>query len=147
MFVWMFIDDMDMLQVQFDVWFIFDNFVVGKLNEFVYVVVCCVVEGGLVIFNLLFLYGGVGLGKIYLMYVVVYEICCCDLLFLVVYLFVEQFMYKFILVLKDCKMIDFKQMFCLVDVLMVDDVQFIVGKDSIQEEFFYIFNVLVEVCK
>ena len=62
----------------------------------------------------------------------------------VVYLSAEQFMYRFISALKDRKMIDFKQMFRSVDVLMVDDVQFIAGKDSTQEEFFHTFNALVE---
>lgn len=70
---------MDMVKVDLsgvflDVCFMFDSFVVGKLNELVNVVVCCVVEGGFVSFNLLFFYGGVGFGKIYFMYVIVWEL-------------------------------------------------------------------------
>jgi chromosomal replication initiator protein len=62
----------------------------------------------------------------------------------VVYLSAEQFMYRFVQALRDRKMMDFKQIFRAVDVLMVDDVQFIAGKDSTQEEFFHTFNALVD---
>jgi chromosomal replication initiator protein len=62
----------------------------------------------------------------------------------VVYLSAEQFMYRFVQALRDRKMMDFKELFRSVDVLMVDDVQFIAGKDSTQEEFFHTFNALVD---
>jgi chromosomal replication initiator protein len=62
----------------------------------------------------------------------------------VVYLSAEQFMYRFVSALRERKMMDFKSMFRSVDVLMVDDVQFIAGKDSTQEEFFHTFNALVD---
>jgi chromosomal replication initiator protein len=62
----------------------------------------------------------------------------------VVYLSAEQFMYRFVQALRERRMIDFKQIFRSVDVLMVDDVQFIAGKDSTQEEFFHTFNALVD---
>jgi chromosomal replication initiator protein len=62
----------------------------------------------------------------------------------VLYLSAEQFMYRFITALREKRMIDFKQMFRSVDVLMVDDVQFIAGKDSTQDEFFHTFNALVD---
>jgi len=65
----------------------------------------------------------------------------------VLYLSAEQFMYRFITALRDRKMMDFKQIFRSVDVLMVDDVQFIAGKESTQEEFFHTFNALVDAGK
>jgi len=122
----------------------FDNFVVGKPNELAHAAARRVAEGGPVTFNPLFLYGGVGLGKTHLMHAVAHEIRRRSPEMNVVYLSAEQFMYRFISALKDRKMIDFKQMFRSVDVLMVDDVQFIAGKDSTQEEFFHTFNALVE---
>jgi chromosomal replication initiator protein len=140
-------DDMDMPQAQLDARFTFDNFVVGKPNELAHAAARRVAEGGPVTFNPLFLYGGVGLGKTHLMHAVAHEIRRRDPSLSVVYLSAEQFMYKFISALKDRKMIDFKQMFRSVDVLMVDDVQFIAGKDSTQEEFFHTFNALVEARK
>lgn len=140
-------DQTDMPQAQLDARFTFDNFVVGKPNELAHAAARRVAEGGPVTFNPLFLYGGVGLGKTHLMHAVAHEIRRRDPSLSVVYLSAEQFMYKFISALKDRKMIDFKQMFRSVDVLMVDDVQFIAGKDSTQEEFFHTFNALVEARK
>ena len=140
-------DQADMPQAQLDSRFTFDNFVVGKPNELAHAAARRVAEGGPVTFNPLFLYGGVGLGKTHLMHAVAHEIRRRDPSLSVVYLSAEQFMYKFISALKDRKMIDFKQMFRSVDVLMVDDVQFIAGKDSTQEEFFHTFNALVEARK
>lgn len=129
---------------QLDPRYTFDNFVVGKPNELAHAAARRVAEGGPVTFNPLFLYGGVGLGKTHLMHAVAHELRRRDPNLNVVYLSAEQFMYRFISALKDRRMIDFKQMFRSVDVLMVDDVQFIAGKDSTQEEFFHTFNALVE---
>jgi len=106
-----------------------------------------VAEGGPVTFNPLFLYGGVGLGKTHLMHAIAHELQRRDPDINVLYLSAEQFMYRFITALRDRKMMDFKQMFRSVDVLMVDDVQFMAGKDSTQEEFFHTFNALVDAGK
>jgi len=127
-----------------DARFTFDRFVVGKPNELAHAAARRVAEGGPVTFNPLFLYGGVGLGKTHLMHAIAWELRtrCPDLN--VVYLSAEQFMYRFVQALRDRKMMDFKQLFRSVDVLMVDDVQFIAGKDSTQEEFFHTFNALVD---
>ena len=62
----------------------------------------------------------------------------------VVYLSAEQFMYRFVQALRDRAMMEFKQLFRSVDILMIDDVQFITGKESTQEEFFHTFNALVD---
>jgi chromosomal replication initiator protein len=122
----------------------FDRFVVGKPNELAHAAARRVAEGGPVSFNPLFLYGGVGLGKTHLMHAIAWELHLKSPHLNVVYLSAEQFMYRFVQALRDRKMMDFKELFRSVDVLMVDDVQFIAGKDSTQEEFFHTFNALVD---
>ena len=124
--------------------FTFDSFVVGKPNELAHAAARRVAEGGPVTFNPLFLYGGVGLGKTHLMHAIAWELRSRGPALNVVYLSAEQFMYRFVQALRDRRMMDFKEMFRSVDVLMVDDVQFIAGKDSTQEEFFHTFNALVD---
>jgi chromosomal replication initiator protein len=127
-----------------DARFTFDTFIVGKPNELANAAARRAAEGGPVTFNPLFLYGGVGLGKTHLMHAIAHELQRRSPELNVLYLSAEQFMYRFITALRDRKMMDFKQMFRSVDVLMVDDVQFMAGKDSTQEEFFHTFNALVD---
>ncbi|WP_297971847.1 chromosomal replication initiator protein DnaA [uncultured Amaricoccus sp.] len=126
----------------------FDNFVVGKPNELAHAaarrVAEGVIEGGSVTFNPLFLYGGVGLGKTHLMHAIAWEVRQQNPEARVLYLSAEQFMYRFVSALRFKEMHGFKEMFRSVDMLMVDDVQFISGKDSTQEEFFHTFNALIE---
>ncbi|WP_432817309.1 chromosomal replication initiator protein DnaA [Sulfitobacter sp. JB4-11] len=124
--------------------FTFDTFVVGKPNELAHAAARRVAEGGPVVFNPLFLYGGVGLGKTHLMHAIAHELQRNKPQMNVLYLSAEQFMYRFVQALRDRKMLDFKEIFRSVDVLIVDDVQFIAGKDSTQEEFFHTFNSLVD---
>ncbi len=122
----------------------FANFVVGKPNELAHAAALRVAEGGPVTFNPLFLYGGVGLGKTHLMHAIAREIQVRRPEEKVLYLSAEQFMYRFVQALRERTVMDFKEMFRAVGVLMVDDVQFIAGKDSTQEEFFHTFNALVD---
>ena len=122
----------------------FDNFVVGKPNELAHAAARRVAEGGDVTFNPLFLYGGVGLGKTHLMHAIAWELRAKRPDLQVLYLSAEQFMYRFVQALRDREIMDFKNLFRSVDMLMVDDVQFIAGKDSTQEEFFHTFNALVD---
>jgi len=124
--------------------FTFDNFVVGKPNEFAYAAACRVAEAKTVPFNPLFLYSGVGLGKTHLMHAIAWQICRQQPARTVIYLSAEKFMYRFIRALREQNTVDFKEQFRSVDVLMIDDVQFISGKDSTQEEFFHTFNALVD---
>jgi len=124
--------------------FTFDNFVVGKPNELAHAAARRVAEGGPVTFNPLFLYGGVGLGKTHLMHAIAHELKNSRPDLHVLYLSAEQFMYRFVQALREKQIMDFKELFRSVDVLMVDDVQFIAGKDSTQEEFFHTFNALVD---
>ncbi|MCE0506225.1 MULTISPECIES: chromosomal replication initiator protein DnaA [unclassified Roseivivax] len=122
----------------------FDRFVVGKPNQLAHAAARRVAEGGPVTFNPLFLHGGVGLGKTHLMHAIAWELRVRNPELNVLYLSAEQFMYRFVQALRDRRMMDFKSIFRSVDVLMVDDVQFIAGKDSTQEEFFHTFNALVD---
>ena len=124
--------------------FTFDNFVIGKPNEFATAAARRVSEEAKVPFNPLFLYGGVGLGKTHLMHAIAWEIRKRHPQRKVVYLSAEMFMYRFIRALRFKDMMSFKEQFRSVDVLMIDDVQFISGKDSSQEEFFHTFNALVD---
>lgn len=127
-----------------DARFTFDSFVVGKPNELAHAAARRVSEGGPVTFNPLVLYGGVGLGKTHLMHAIAWELKTRHPELNVLYLSAEQFMYRFVQALRERRMMDFKHLFRSVDVLMVDDVQFIAGKDSTQEEFFHTFNALVD---
>ncbi|MDO5605188.1 MAG: DnaA/Hda family protein, partial [Paracoccus sp. (in: a-proteobacteria)] len=102
--------------------FTFDNFVVGKPNELAHAAARRVAEGGPVTFNPLFLYGGVGLGKTHLMHAIASEIRARRPECRVLYLSAEQFMYRFVQALRERTVMDFKEMFRTVEVLMVDDV-------------------------
>lgn len=134
----------DEISAPLDPRYTFDNFVVGKPNEFAYAAARRVAEAKSVPFNPLFLYGGVGLGKTHLMHAVAWHIRNSTPARNVMYLSAEKFMYRFIRALREQNTVDFKAQFRSVDVLMIDDVQFISGKDSTQEEFFHTFNALVD---
>ena len=127
-----------------DTRFTFDSFVVGKPNELAHAAARRVAEGGQVTFNPLFLYGGVGLGKTHLMHAIAWETQALRPDARVLYLSAEQFMYRFVQALRFKDMHGFKEQFRSVDVLMVDDVQFIAGKNSTQDEFFHTFNALID---
>ncbi|HEV2673865.1 MAG TPA: chromosomal replication initiator protein DnaA [Aliidongia sp.] len=129
--------------------FTFENFVVGKPNELAHAAARRVAESAATgnraaPFNPLFLYGGVGLGKTHLMHAIAWHIRRQDPSRKVIYLSAEKFMYQFIKALRFKDTMAFKEQFRSVDVLMIDDVQFISGKDSTQEEFFHTFNALVD---
>lgn len=124
----------------------FDNFVVGKPNELAHAAARRVAESNTVVQggNPLFLYGGVGLGKTHLMHAIAWHIRLNNPKRRVLYLSAEKFMYQFIRALRFKEALAFKEQFRSVDVLMIDDVQFISGKDSTQEEFFHTFNALID---
>ncbi|MFN6978118.1 MAG: chromosomal replication initiator protein DnaA, partial [Gemmobacter sp.] len=140
-------DDGELPCAPLDARFTFESFVVGKPNELAHAAARRVAEGGPVTFNPLFLYGGVGLGKTHLMHAIAQEAMARRPCERVLYLSAEQFMYRFVQALRDKQIMGFKEMFRSVDMLMVDDVQFIAGKDSTQEEFFHTFNALVDLGK
>ena len=124
--------------------FSFADFVVGKPNEFAHAAARRVAEADKVPFNPLYLYGGVGLGKTHLMHAIARHIRERDPSRRVLYLSAEKFMYHFVRAVRYKDTMAFKEQFRSVDVLMIDDVQFICGKDSTQEEFFHTFNVLID---
>ena len=124
--------------------FTFDTFVVGKSNELAYTAARSITGREQPSFNPLFLYGGVGLGKTHLMHAIAWQIRQQDASKKILYLSAEKFMYRFIQALRDNSTMAFKKNLRNVDVLMVDDIQFIAGKDSTQEEFFHTFNALID---
>lgn len=124
--------------------FTFDNFVVGKPNELAYAAARRVAEAGNAPFNPLFLYGGVGLGKTHLMHAIAWQIKTKTPERKIIYLSAEKFMYQFVRALRTKDTMSFKEQFRSVDILMIDDVQFIGGREATQEEFFHTFNALVD---
>ena len=124
--------------------FRFENFITGKPNELAFAAARRVAESSSVTFNPLFLYGGVGLGKTHLMHAIAWQISRQSPERRIIYLSAEKFMYQFIRALRYKDTVAFKEQFRSVDVLMIDDFQFISGKDSTQEEFFHTFNALVD---
>lgn len=131
--------------------FTFETFVVGKPNEFAYACARRVAEAPATVgFNPLFLYGGVGLGKTHLMHAIAWELSTRPQggrLVSVAYMSAERFMYRFINALRSQSTLEFKNELRSVDVLMIDDLQFLIGKDNTQEEFFHTFNALVDAGK
>ena len=134
--------------------FTFDSFVVGKPNEFAYACARRVAEQPACTgFNPLFLYGGVGLGKTHLMHAVAWELtgqgdgARRTRPATVAYMSAERFMYRFIAAIRSQATMEFKEQLRSVDVLMIDDLQFLIGKDATQEEFFHTFNALVDAGK
>ncbi len=125
----------------------FEQFVTGKSNQFAFAAaqgVASAVQAGQPAFNPFFLHGGVGLGKTHLMNAIGHAVARAKPNTTILYLSAEQFMYKFIRALKDKSTLNFKDIFRSVDILMIDDIQFIAGKDSTQEEFFHTFNALIQ---
>ena len=129
-----------------DTRFSFDNFVVGKPNEFAYACARRVsASPSTAGFNPLFLYGGVGLGKTHLMHAIGLELARAETRrYTVAYMSAEKFMYRFIAAIRSQSTIQFKEQHRSVDVLMIDDLQFLIGKDNTQEEFFHTFNALID---
>ena len=126
--------------------FTFDNFIVGSSNQLAYMAALSVAEAQEAIpkSNPLFLYGGVGLGKTHLMNSIAWYIKNKNPHRKVLYMSAEKFMYHFVSALRNKSVLSFKEYFRSVDVLMIDDIQFICGKDSTQEEFFHTFNTLID---
>jgi len=133
--------------------FTFEGFVVGKPNEFAYACARRVAERPASSdFNPLFLYGGVGLGKTHLMHAIAWELATREppesgRPVSVAYMSAEKFMYRFISAIRSHSTMEFKEQLRGVDVLMIDDLQFLIGKDNTQEEFFHTFNYLIEAGK
>ena len=137
-------DDGGLTSNALDPRFTFDSFVVGKPNELAHAAARRVAETMDVAYNPVFLYGGVGLGKTHLMHAIGWQLRASHPERKVLYLSAESFMFEFVRAMRFKDTHSFKQQFRSVDVLMIDDVQFIAGKDSTQEEFFHTFNALID---
>lgn len=125
----------------------FAMFVTGKSNTFAFTAAQSVADtlarGEVPGFNPFFLHGGVGLGKTHLMQAIGHAVLAARPSARTLYLSAEQFMNMFIAAMREKAQHDFKRLFRGVDVLMIDDIQFITGRDNTQEEFFHTFNALV----
>ena len=124
--------------------FTFNNFVIGENNRFAQAAALAVSESPGNAYNPLFIYGGVGLGKTHLMYAIGNEVLRRSPTKKVLYVSSEKFTNDFINGIKDKSNESFRQKYRNIDVLMIDDIQFIAGKEGIQEEFFHTFNTLRE---
>jgi len=120
----------------------FDTFVVGSSNRFAHAASLAVAEAPGMAYNPLFLYGGVGLGKTHLMHAIGHFIQDHFPNMRMLYLPSEMFTNELVSAIKNNKNVEFRERFRNVDVLMLDDIQFIAGRDSTQEEFFHTFNAL-----
>lgn len=127
--------------------YVFENFVVGNSNQIAYAASVAVSESPGVTYNPLFLYGGVGLGKTHLMHSIAHYILEQTPSARVLYASCEKFTNELITAIREGKTSQFKEKYRNIDVLLIDDIQFISKKESTQEEFFYTFNELWELNK
>jgi chromosomal replication initiator protein len=122
----------------------FDTFIVGSSNQFAHAACRAVAEAPSRSYNPLFIYGGVGLGKTHLMHAVGHYVLRHDRNLKLTYISSERFMNEMINAVRYDRVLDFRERYRSVDVLLVDDIQFLAGKEGTQTEFFHTFNALYD---
>ncbi|MBF0309431.1 MAG: chromosomal replication initiator protein DnaA [Magnetococcales bacterium] len=139
--------DRDKQETGLDPRYTFESFVVGGCNQFVHAAAARVAELPAKAYNPLFIHGGVGLGKTHIMQAIGNRLQQTRPELKILYISSEKFMLQLINSLRFQRVFDFKENFRSVDILLVDDIQFIAGKKATQEEFFHTFNALFEANK